>query len=428
MRLPVRTCCLPLLLLASYFLAPHCHCMADGPSWSRFHGVDGQGYVADGQLPDQWTDADYKWRQKLNANDVGSPVVVGDKVFVLASNPAKQSISLEAFQLKDGKRLWAADYDHPVHHLHRRNTFASSTPAADQQYVFAAWSNPDNTYLKCFDHDGKEVWSRDFGRWQSQHGFGTSPRILGSMVLLMNSQQATQLKPGQVAGESRMIAVDRRTGKTIWETSLETSRSCYGVPAIYGASNKEQHVIGANTGNGLFALNAKTGEMQWSKEVFEMRCCSTPLVVGDIAIGSSGSGGGGNHLVAVRIPKTAGAEPKTLYRIDRGAPYVPTPVVKDSLLFMVDDKGIASCVDVETGKSFWQKRIGGNHGASPIVVGSKLLLISLDGQATVLNAGKEFKQISQFGLGGSVGATPAYVDGQLIIRVGNELRCLSQSN
>ena len=86
-----------------------------------------------------------------------------------------------------------------------------------------------------------------------------------------------------------------------------------------------------------------------------MRCCSTPLVVGDIAIGSSGSGGGGNHLVAVRIPKSDDEKPEQVYRIDRGAPYVPTPVVRDGSLYMVDDKGIASCVNATTGKMHWQK-------------------------------------------------------------------------
>ena len=125
------------------------------------------------------------------------------------------------------------------------------------------------------------------------------------MVLLFNSQQADQLKPGQVAGKSRMIAVDRKTGDTVWESPLDTTRSCYGVPAVFQSPGADTQIIDANTGNGMFGLDPKTGKMLWNTKVFEMRCCSTPIIAGDIAIASSGSGGGGNHLVGVRIPKSA---------------------------------------------------------------------------------------------------------------------------
>ena len=398
------------------------------PDWGSFHGADGRGYVANGRLPDEWTDNDYAWKQSIAARDVGSPVVSGGKVFLMESSPDKETISLTALDLNTGERLWSKSYDHPASHLHARNTYASSTPAADDQSVFAAWSNPEHTYLKCFDHDGNEVWSRDFGTWQSQHGFGTSPRIFGSLVLLMNSQQGSQLKEGEVPGKSRMIAVDRATGETVWKTDLKTTKACYGVPAIYQQSDGSHQIIGANQGNGLFGIDPQTGKMLWNQKVFEMRCCSTPLIVGDIAIGSSGSGGGGNHLVAVQIPQSTNDAPQQKYRIDSGAPYVPTPVIRGKHMFTVDDKGIAACWIAATGEEVWRKRIGGKFGASPIVVGDKLLLVSLDGEAVIVRASDKFELISRFDLGGPVGATPAFVSeaggGRLLLRVGDEIRCL----
>ena len=415
---------------------------ADSPSgWSQFHGPGGRGYVAEGELPSSWTDAEYAWRRDLGTQDVGSPVTAGGKVFYLSSQPSEHRIAVEAVDLISGDLLWSKAYAQSPHHLHARNTLASSTPAADDTHVFFAWSEPQHTYLKCFDHQGNEIWSRDFGTWQSQHGFGTSPRIFGDMVLLLNSQQATHLRPGQVAGESRMLAVDYHSGETKWKTPLKTTRSCYGVPAIYQSGDDPAQVIGANTGNGLFGLDAATGEMLWQTAVFRQRCCSTPLIVGDIAIGSSGSGGGGNHLVAVRIPShnasgqssgnsspqragSADNAPRELYRIEKAAPYVPTPAITDNLMFMVADSGIASCVDVKTGEVHWAKRIGGNFGASPIVIGDQLLLINLDGEATVLRASSAYQQLGEIDLGGPVSATPAYANGRLILRVGSELRCL----
>ena len=411
-----------LLPVALLFLTPMILHADSG--WLRFPGADSQGYVADGQLPSSWSDDDYRWRQSLGSRDVGSPTIVDGKVYLMVSKPDQQQIAVESFDLASGKRRWSRNFAQQTHHLHKRNTFASSTPTVDTKNVFVAWADSQHTLLKCFDHDGNEIWSRDFGSWTSQHGFGTSPRIHGDLVILLNSQQAEQLKEGTTPGQSRMIAVDRTSGKTVWETPLLTKRACYGVPAVFGSDESTQ-IIGANTGNGLFGLSASDGKMLWNQEVFEMRVCSTPLVVGDIAIGTSGSGGGGNHLVAVRIPKSAGEKPKQLYRIDRGAPYVPTPVVKDGRLFMIDEKGIASCVDIESGKSLWLNRVGGKFGASPIVLGDKMLVISLDGEATVLRASDKFEKLGSFDLGGPVGATPAYSLGNLLLRVGDELRCLS---
>ena len=391
---------------------------------SAFRGIDGTGNIDQGSIPSTWTDADYRWRRNLGSRDVGSPVVAGDKVFLLVSKPASQEISVEAIGLTTGKLLWSREFAQQPHPLHKRNKLASCTPAANATHVYVAWSEPEHTYLKCLTVDGEEVWSRDFGSWTSQHGFGTSPRIVGDMVLLLNDQQADELPAGETPGESRMIAVNRLTGADIWTTPLTATRACYGVPAVYESTSGQTQIIDANTGNGLFGVDASSGKLLWNLEVFDKRCCSCPIVVGNLAIGTCGSGGGGNRLIAVRIPDQPGAKPEEVYSIDRFAPYVPTPVLKSGRLYLVADSGIASSVDAKTGETIWSKRIGGNFGASPIAVGDKLLIISLEGKATILSTGDEFKELGQVDLGGPVGATPVYAEGNLIIRVDDELRCI----
>lgn len=412
-------------LVLTALVMPAATARADS-GWSRFHGSNGQGDAGMANLPSQWSGKDYRWRRNLGSRDVGSPIILDGKVYYLVSKPEASLISLESLDLKTGKLRWSKDFPQIDHHLHSRNTFASSTPTADSENVFVAYADSQHTFLKCLDHDGNVVWSRDFGTWQSQHGFGTSPRIFGDMILLFNSQQADQLRPGTVAGHSRLIAVNRASGETVWETPLTTTRTCYGVPAVFEKDGKTQ-IVDANTGDGMFGLDPKTGELLWNLKVFEMRVCSTPLIAGDIAIGSSGSGGGGNHLVAVRIPTKPGQKPEQVYRIDRGAPYVPTPVLRDNRLFMIDDKGVASCIDAQSGDTIWMERVGGRkgYGASPIVVGDKMLVISLAGEATVLSAGDQFKKLGEIDLGGPVGATPAFAEGCLLLRVDNELLCLA---
>lgn len=390
--------------------------------WSQFHGPNGHGYVANAEIPTSWSDDDYVWRVKLQGEDVGSPSVFGDRVFLLAADPTTASRSVMAFDLKSGRSLWERSFSSKPHHLHTRNTYAASTPTVDSDYIYVAWSEPEHTFLKCFTHEGEEVWSRDFGTWQSQHGFGTSPALIDGKVVLYDSQQADQLNPGEKPGQSRMLALDRRTGKTIWETPLTTTRVCYGMPALYQPPGQPKQIVATSDGDGAFSLDAETGELLWKIDVFRTRCVSSPIVVDDLVIGSAGSGGGGNHLVAVRFD---GDKAEEVYRIERApAPYVPTSAVAEGLMYSLGDSGFVSCVDVKTGKVYWSERIGGPLGPSPVVLGDKLLVISLRGTATVIAADKEFKKLSSFELGGNVGATPAYSNGYLLLRVGDELRCL----
>ena len=245
------------------------------------------------------------------------------------------------------------------------------------------------------------------------------------MAVLYDSQQADELPPGKTPSHERMIAVDAKTGKDRWMTTLKATRTCYGIPAAYRTAEGKTQIIDAGTGNGIFGLDAQTGEMLWQLPVFDKRIVSTPMIIGDLAIAACGSGGGGNSLVAVKIPNSKNQSPKLLYRLERAAPYVPTSAIDGDYLMMISDNGIASRVRIADGEVIWSQRLGGNFGSSPIVVGDKTLMIALDGTATILKCGNAFQKLGEVSLGGGVAASPAYAQGKLLLRVGDELRCLS---
>jgi outer membrane protein assembly factor BamB len=405
-------------------------CFADGviaeaPNWTGFRGPNGSAFVPSGSIPNQWSDEDYAWKLQLPGAGVGSLAVFDGRVYLVNSEPDKSRRSVVAIDLESGQIVWEKYSALQSHHVHNRNSFASTTPFVDASGVYVTWADPEQVTLASFDHDGNLRWQRDLGAWQSQHGYGTSPVIYDGKLILFNSQQADQLQEGQVAGESHMMAFDPATGKSLWSTRLNATRACYGVPALHRTAQGGAQIIGANTGDGIFALDLETGAKQWSLKVFNARCVSSPLLVNGLMVGTAGSGGGGNHLVAVRLDgEGETVAPVEAFRVERFAPYVPTPAVVGDRLYMVDDKGIASCLDMASGDTVWYGRLGGGFGASPIVVGEKMLVIGLDGEASVLATGDKFQSLATFALGGPVQATPSYSEGALLLRVGNTICCL----
>ncbi|MEM1225745.1 MAG: PQQ-binding-like beta-propeller repeat protein [Planctomycetota bacterium] len=401
--------------------------------WPSFRGGDAQG-VVEGRLPPLWTDADYRWTFPLQGMDVGSPVVTADDVdgepyvFLTDRSQDGQSIRLLAIGLRSGEPKWQQSFPLEDRRRHQRNSPASTTPAIDGSQVYVAHGDAGGASLRAYTYAGELVWQRDLGSWTGYHGFGGSPIVIDDRVILFNSQQTERLESFQVPGKSFMMAFDRQTGATVWSTPLTTTRTCYGVPAPYDVDGQSPQLIAANTGDGVFSLDVATGQKLWSLSVFDKRCCSSPVIFNgsdghDLVMASCGSGGGGNVLSVVKIPDDDG-QPEELFRVKSNAPYVPTPCVKDGLIFMVSDNGVASCWDSD-GNRVWMKRLGGKFGSSPVIVGQQMLVLSLDGDATVISADRQGHVGETFSLGTSLGASPAVADGQLLIRVDDRLACLS---
>ena len=391
-----------------------------GQEWTRFHGPNGQGVSSLKSFPAKWSEKHYSWKIKLPGIGHSSPVVWGEKVFLISADPKQATRHVICVDASTGKNLWQKNYVSEPHHLHVRSSFASSTPAVDADHVYVAWSTPAETTLKALDHSGEEVWSLDLGRWQSQHGFGTSPVLYGDMVILSNSQQANKLKEGEKPGESFLMAFDRKTGKERWRLPRVSVNVCYTCPCIYTPPGGKPQLISFNTGNGMFSVDPQTGKENWAIDVFDKRTVSSPIIAGDLIFGSTGSGGGGNYVAAIQV----GNKPKIAYRASRQAPYVPTSVVNDGMLFMWYDKGIVTCVDCQDGKEHWKERLDTAFSGSPIRVGNKMFCIDEDGVVHVLAASKEFKQLARNPLGEASRSTPAVSGGRMFLRTYSQLICV----
>ena len=187
-----------------------------GQEWTRFRGPNGTGLSDAKTIPATWTPSDYRWQIQLPGKGHSSPVIWGDKLFVLSADPTSAQRYVLCIHTGSGKLLWQKEYVSDTHPLNGRNSYASSTPAVDEQHLYVAWATLDHLMLRALDHDGNEVWNQDLGPYVSEHGFGNSPIVYEDLVILVNSQQAEELEPNQKPGTSSVVAVKRATGKVRW--------------------------------------------------------------------------------------------------------------------------------------------------------------------------------------------------------------------
>jgi len=394
-------------------------------SWPRFRGPNGDGRLADFQVSLPWEPTQIVAKVPLPGNGNGSPVIWGDSAYVLCADPDTADRSLVAIDIQRGKIRWTKTYPSEQHPLHKMSSYASSTPCVDESGVYVAWGAPAHSMLKSFTHDGQERWSVDWGRLVTQHGFGTSPVVVGDRVLLFASQDAEELPAGVEPGEDRMIAYDKETGRQVWERPLKTTRVCYGVPCI-ASDDSKSILFCASTGEGFFAIDVADGKQLWSVPMFQKRVCSSPILAGSRLIATEGSGGGGNILSAVGWKSAdfnlVAAETPTLqYQIQRAASYVPTPIVDGDFLYTWADNGVVSCFDLATGKNQWSQRVGGNFSGSPVILGGKLINVSADGVLSIVKASPTYALVGTVDLGQSVRSTIAAISDRMVIRTDESL-------
>ena len=386
---------------------------ARAQQWTRFRGPDGTGVAPALAVPNQWTDDDYAWQIELPGVGHGSPVVYGDLVFVTSGN-ANGSVNLDAYNVATGKRAWHQTLAGETFRKHTLNAQSSTTPAVDSQHVYVSFYSPGNVHLAAFTHQGKPAWQKDLGEFTCEHGFASSPIVVGDLVCMQ----------GENSRQGYLVALDAATGNQRWRATRAKSKEAYSTPATMTLANGKQLIVNSTTAEGITAIDPADGSKHWqSPKALPERTVGSPLVVGDLVLASCGSGGGGKLMTACRITPTGGEQ---VFTLDKNIPYVPTGVSDGKLLYLIHDRGTMSCVDLKSHDTLWTKRLGGKFYCSPILLGDRLLCVSMEGEAVMLAAGRDFNVLGRTELAEGTQATPAVADGRLFIRTATRLYCLAE--
>jgi outer membrane protein assembly factor BamB len=340
----------------------------------------------------------------------------GDKIFLTSAFEDTATRLVLCLRAGDGQIVWQRKYPSSLHTKHKFNSFASSTPCVDEERVYCCWSTPDEYTLLALDHDGREVWKKNFGPYVSQHSCGVSPVVYDELVVLGNDQGDENHQ-----GTSSLVAVDRRTGEPRWKLDRRTATVAYSTPCVYQPDGGDAELIFNSESHGITSIDPENGRVNWEINVFSKRSVSSPVIAGGLIFGSCGSGGGGNYVVAVHPPVEKGGSPEIAYKVETAAPYVPTPVALGDLVFFWSDNGMVTCVRATTGKTVWQRRVGGNYHGSPVCAGGRLYCIAEDGVVAVVAAAEKYELLARNPLGEESRSTPAIANGRMYLRTYSHL-------
>ena len=386
--------------------------------WSRFRGRNGAGVSSGVGFPGQWTDADYRWKQRLPGKGHSSPVLWGRRLFVTSGDEKTGRRFVICLDAVTGTQRWQRDFPADSHRKHQLNSYASSTPVVDRERLYVSWGTPSEVTVVALDHQGKTVWQRSLGAYQGGHGYGVSPIRVGGLLVLADDQ----------AGNSRLMALNCMTGQTVWLVERE-SKSAYATPCLLPSAGGSEALIFTNWEQGIVAVDSGTGKTQWAADVFDKShvesSIGSPVMVGDLVLGTCGWLGHGNEVVAVRPPDRPGTPPTLVYRITRGAPLCTTPLAYEGLLFLWSDNGIVTCADAQSGKVHWTKRIGNTFYASPVCVDKRIYNVDVDGTVVVLAASRQYQLLGRNDLGEASHSTPAVAGGGVYFRTLSQIFCLA---
>jgi outer membrane protein assembly factor BamB len=382
--------------------------------WTRFRGPNGTGESEATTVPATWTDADYNWKIELPGAGHSSPVLWGPKIFLATAEDEGRTRSLVCLDAADGHLIWQHKFPSDTYHIHRQNSFATSTPVVDADRVYALVVSPEHYRVHALSHAGKPLWEADLGPFAGQHGFGTSPILHNGLLIAGNDQDGT----------SFLFALDCRNGKEVWRSPRKTANVSYSTPCVYEPQPGKPQLIFGSEAHGISSVNPRDGSVNWELPVLDKRSVSSPFIAAGLVFASCGSGGGGNYVVAVR----PGKQPEEAYRFEKQAPYVPTSVVRGNLLFLWGDAGIVTCLDAPSGETIWQKRVGGNFSGSPVRVGEHLYCVSAEGDVVVLAAKPQYELLGRVPLGEVCRSTPAVAGGKMYLRTESHLYSLGNRN
>ena len=400
--------------------------------WNRFRGPNAAGVSDDKRIPLAFKPSEnLVWKAELPGVGNSSPIVWGEHLFVHTTSKDGKQRSLVCLDSKTGKVRWQQTIAAAFVKVRPDSSLASATPTTDGKTVYVPFWNGKNVVLFAYDFDGKEVWHKDLGEFNSQHGPGASPILYKNKLILahdMDKEDFVSKAPNP--RPSFLMAFDKGTGQLLWETPRKAEFTSYSAPFLRQRPGQEPELV-VTSGTAVTGYNTQNGEKLWEHKDWQlhaiknpMRTVATPAMNGDILCVCSGSATG-RMAIGLALPGSSGGMLQQLWENRKDFPYVPCPLTRGEHFYFVNDIGVAGCYEAKTGKRVWFERLGeGGFHSSPLLIDGKVYAISIPGDLYVFAAEPKFQLVGRSELGEPVRATPAVANDRLYVRGERHLFCI----
>ena len=419
-------------------------------NWPALRGPDARGVATGTDLPDRWSKTEnVLWKRDLEGRGWSSPVVWGNRVFITTvvnegkTEAVKRGLyfggdrktapttihhwKVMCLDLKTGKRLWEHEVAKakPTHGHHVKSSYASETPVTDGKRVYAYFGNVG---IFCLTVDGKPLWSHKLDAVKTRYGWGTaaSPVLHGDRLYLVNDNEE----------QSYLLALDATTGKVEWRVDRE-EKSNWSTPFVWKNELRTEIITPGSGRNRSYGLDGKL--------LYEWSGCSsitigTPYSKFGLLFVSSGYVGDRRKPIFAIRPGASGdisldgdetSNDHIAWCQKRAAPYNPSTIVVDDLLYVLLDRGVMTCYEAKTGKEVYgRQRLpdGMAFTSSPWAYNGMIFCLSEYGQTFVIKAGRKFELLHTNSLEEDelCMATPAIAGNRLIIRTENRVYCIGK--
>lgn len=399
--------CLGIILIIAWAQA------AFGENWPAWRGPRGDGTSLEKNVPVTWTATEnIVWKTPIPGKGHASPIVWGDRVFVVTAVQEQQQRLLLCLSRSNGEVLWQRIVlESPLEKINKLNSYASSTPATDGEKVYVSFLDRDKMFIAAYDFDGNEVWTVRPGPFSSMHGYCSSP-ILWKDKIIIN---------GDHDGPAYIIALERASGQTIWKTPRPNLTRSYCTPIIRRIGQRNQLVLSGN--KCVASYDPDTGVQHWIIDGPTEQFVAS-LVYNDKLLFMTA--GFPDHFIQAIRPDGSGNVTAThvVWQTEKDCSYVPSPIVVGPSFLVVSDTGVATCFEAATGQVIWRERLGPHYSASLVTAGGLVYFLSDKGIMTIIRPGPQLDIVARNELREETYASPAISGGRIFLRGLNHLYCI----
>jgi outer membrane protein assembly factor BamB len=394
--------------------------------WPQWRGPTADSVAPGKNLPTKWSMTEnITWKTALPGWGNSTPAIWKDAAFVTTQD--KETLLLLRIDTRTGKVAWQREVGTGTPRrsgalgnlrFHEEQNMASPSPVTDGKHVWVHFGTGD---LACYDFDGAKIWAQNlaekYGFYSIWWGHANSPLLVGDLLISVCMQDP------KAGGKSYVLAQDKTTGKEKWLVTRDTGAKgepadSYTTPLLHHNKGRTELIVFG--GNVLDAYDPADGKRLWQCKIFTgNRVISGPTLAGDTVYAIQGMKG---PLFAI---KAGGNDDVTAthvrWKYVAVNPDAASPVFANGLIFMATNAGTAICLEADTGKEVWKERLAEAFRATPLVADGKIYFFSKQGKATIVEASRTFKTLSQADLGEEIIASPAAAHGCLFLRTKEHL-------